>query len=115
MAIDYSQLLVDKNDQKDTVELTVTEETFFNKDVKELTLFYNIVGNARFKLFRNHRFELILAHVTDDWMRQAKLDISNYSAQLEIKITWDTDKDTLSVKGLDDTVFHTVQAVQIDN
>jgi len=38
-----------------------------------------------------------------------------YNEQLAIKITWDSDKDTLSVKGLEDTDFHTVQAIQIDN
>lgn len=115
MATDYSQLLVGKNGQKDTIELTIKEEAFFNKDVKEVTVFYNIVGDARFKLFRNNKFELVLAHVTEDWMRQAKLNISKYNEQLDVKITWDLDKDTLSVKGFNETDYCMVQAIQIDN
>ncbi|MEG6614986.1 hypothetical protein V6C27_00915 [Peptococcaceae bacterium 1198_IL3148] len=115
MLTDYSKLLVDKTDQQGVVEFTIKDEEFFNNDVKEVTLFYSIVGAARFKLFRNHKFELILVHVTDDWMRQAKVDVSPYKDQLDVKITWDDATDTLSIRGLNESDFHTVQAMQIDN
>nr|WP_238480790.1 hypothetical protein [Desulforadius tongensis] len=108
-------MLVGKSDKKGEVEFTIADADLFNKDVKEFTVFYNIVEESRFKLFRNNKFELILVHVTEDWMRQAKIDISKYSGQLAVKITWNVQCDTLSVKGSGEEQYTTVKAVQIDN
>ena len=113
--MDYSKLMLGKSDKAGAVEFTVTSNNIFNKGTKEVTLFYNIVEESRFKLFRNNKFELVLLHVTEDWMRQAKIDISKYSEPLDIKITWDANVDTLAVKGTGETEYQTVQAMQIDN
>ncbi|WP_031515977.1 hypothetical protein [Desulfofalx alkaliphila] len=114
MSLDFSELLVGKNDKVDQVEILVSDESLLNKEVKEVTLFYNIVGEGRFKMFRNNKMELIFVHVTDDWMRQAKINIGDYSGQLNIKATWDNEQDTLSVKAEDGT-HQEVTAIQIDN
>ncbi|MTI81754.1 MAG: hypothetical protein FH758_12925 [Firmicutes bacterium] len=113
--MDYSQLLVGKSDKAGEVEFVVEGPDFFNQDIKEVTLFYNIVEDSRFKLFRNNKQELILVHVTEDWIRQAKLNISKYKEQLNVKITWGSNEDTLAIKGQDEEDFNTVKAVQIDN
>ncbi len=115
MSKDYSQLLIDKSDQEGALEFTVDDAAFFDPDVKEVTLFYNVVGQARFKLFRNNKMELVLVHVTDDWMRQAKIDISKYQKEIRIAITWDKNEDKLAVKGSGESEYYTVKAMQIDN
>lgn len=112
---DFSQLLVGKSDKAGEVEFSVVGGDLYNKEIKEFTVFYNIVEDSRFKLFRNNKFELILVHVTDEWMRQAKIDISGYTQELDIKITWDAQVDSLSIKAQGDSEYQTVKAVQIDN
>ena len=112
---DYSQLMADKNDMQGELEFTADDTELFNREVKEVTLFYNIVGQARFKLFRNKKMELILVHVTDDWIRQAKADIGKYNNKVEVKITWDEKNDTLAVKGSEESEYYIVKAMQIDN
>lgn len=112
---DYSQLMLDKDDTQGALEFTADDAELFNRELKEVTLFYNIVGQARFKLFRNNKMELVLVHVTDDWIRQAKVDIGRYSNEVKVKITWDKKDDTLAVKGGEESEYYTVKAVQIDN
>lgn len=113
--MDYSKLMMGKSDQAGAVEFTVKEQPVFDQAVKEVTLFYNIVEEARFKVFRNNQQEMVLLHVTEDWMRQAKINISKYSKQLAIKITWDANSDTLAIKGDGKTEYQIVTAMQIDN
>ncbi|MCD5405922.1 MAG: hypothetical protein LRZ91_05425 [Desulfotomaculum sp.] len=115
MPRDYSHLMKDKDDKEGCLEFSVSDSDIFNSDIKEVTLFYNIVGNARFKLFRNNKSELVLVHVTDDWMRQAKVDISKYNKNLGIRITWNEKHDILEVKGDGETKYIAIEALQIDN
>jgi len=115
MSLNYSNLMENKSDKEDSVEFSIQDPEIFNPDIKEVTVFYNIVGDARFKLFKNNKSELILVHVTDNWMRQAKIDISKCSRKLDIKITWNKECDVLSVKCDEEQNYNDVKAIQIDN
>lgn len=115
MANNYADLMKEQNDQQGTVEFVVQEKDFFNPDVKEVTLFYSIVGEARFKLFRNPKMELIFVQVTDDWMRQAKVNISDYSEELMVKCTWQQQENTLAIKRPGADQYQVIKAMQIDN
>ncbi|MBO8137600.1 MAG: hypothetical protein H0Z40_05635 [Desulfotomaculum sp.] len=107
--------MVGKSDKAGEVEFTVNDPELFNSDVKDYTLFYNIVENARFKLFRSNKMELVLVHITEDWLRQAKIDISGYSGQITIKVSWTPEEDKLAVKGDGEEEYITAKAVQVDN
>lgn len=98
------------------LEFTIYEQELFNKEVKEFTVFYKIVGESRMKLFRNSRTELIFVRLNDDWMRQAKVDISGWEVPLTIKLAWDNDsEDELTVEKPGQGGCVSVKSVQIDN
>lgn len=115
MANKYADIMQGQSDRQGTVEFTVQEEDFFDPGVKDVTLFYSIVGEARFKLFRNAKMELIFVQVTDDWMRQAKVNIADYRPGLTIKCSWGEQENSLAVKGLEEDQYQVVKAIQIDN
>jgi hypothetical protein len=115
MTKNYADLMKEQNDQQGMVEFAVQEKDFFNPGVKEVTLFYSIVGEARFKLFRNPKMELIFVQVTDDWMRQAKVNIADYNEQLMVKCSWQQHENTLAIKKPEEKQYQVIKAVQIDN
>ena len=98
------------------LEFTIYEEDLFNKEIKEFTVFYKIVGESRMKLFRNSRTELIFVRLNDDWMRQAKVDISGLEVPLTIKLAWDNDsEDELTVEKPGQNGCFSAKSIQIDN
>lgn len=109
-------LITDDMEKQGGIEFSIEEPDFLNKDLKEYTVFYKIVGESRIKLFRNNRMELVFVRLNDDWMRQAKLDITGAALPLEVKLTWDNGSvDELSVRKPGQSDFQRVTAIQIDN
>ncbi len=114
--MDLASSITDDMETQGQLEFTMAEKDFFNKDIKEYTLFYKIVGESRIKLFRNNRMELVFVRLNDDWMRQGKLDVSNASLPLEIKLKWDNDSvDELAIKQAKQDQYQFSTCVQIDN
>lgn len=114
--MDLANIITDDMETQGQLTFTITEEDFFNKEIKEFTLFYKIVGESRIKLFRNNRLELVFVRINDDWMRQGKLDISRASSPLEIKLTWDNQGvDELAMRPDQGEEYQSSISVQIDN
>jgi hypothetical protein len=86
-------------------------------NVREAPILYRLIGESRFRLVRNNKFELIFVHLTEDWMRQAKVDLNgvDLSRGLNIRLTWTEEEDTLAVKGAGEAQYRTAVAVQMDN
>lgn len=93
-----------------------TGSQVFNRDVKEAAVFYKLLGESRFRMVRDASFELVFVHLTEDWMRQAKISLAglNCAKGIAVKLIWDKNRDTLSVKAPDDAAYITAEAVQID-
>jgi len=116
MAENIADKITEEMEKKGSLEFTLHEESLLNKELKEYTIFYKIVGESRLKLFRNARMELVFVRLNDDWMRQAKVDITEFALPLEVKIAWDNEAaDVLSVKKTGQSEYITCQAMQIDN
>ncbi|WP_238442567.1 hypothetical protein [Desulforamulus reducens] len=114
--MDLTSLITDDMETLGHMEFTVTNNDLFNKEIKEFTLFYKIVGESRIKLFRNQRMELIFVRLNDDWMRQGKIDISNATLPLAIQLKWDNKSvDELAVKTPGQQEYQSVTCLQIDN
>ncbi|MFZ5641993.1 MAG: hypothetical protein ACOY46_00215 [Bacillota bacterium] len=106
-----------KNENYGVAELVVEGGSpALDREVKEVPILYNLVGESRFRVVRNNKFELVFVHLTEEWMRQAKVNLKgiDISKGLEVKLTWDEKEDTLSVRGLGGE-YITSAAVQIDN
>ena len=86
-------------------------------NVREAPILYRLIGESRFRLVRNNKFELIFVHLTEDWMRQAKVDLSglDLARGLNVRLTWGEKEDTLSVKAASEAGYSTALAVQMDN
>lgn len=114
--MDLASIITDDMEIRGQLAFTITEEDFLNKEIKEFTLFYKIVGESRLKLFRNNRMELIFVRINDNWMRQSKLDISKASLPLEIKLNWDNQNvDELAMRQDQGDEYQSSISVQIDN
>lgn len=99
------------------VEFFIDNSAVFDKSVKEVPAFYKLLGDSRFRLVRNNNFELVFVHLTEDWMRQAKVDLNGVDCSngIHVQLTWGEERDTLAVKGLNDADYLTSVAMQIDN
>jgi hypothetical protein len=114
--VDLASIITDDMETRGQLTFTITEEDFLNKDIKEFTLFYKIVGESRIKLFRNNRMELVFVRINDDWMRQGKIDISKASLPLEIKLNWDNQNvDELAIRQDQGDKYQSTISLQIDN
>lgn len=111
----YADLMMEQSDRQGRVAFAVQAKDVFDPKVKDVTLFYTIVGGARFKLFRNANMELVFVQVTDDWMRQAKISMGDYRPGLMIQCSWDQSQNTLAVKEPAAKEYQVVKAIQIDN
>lgn len=112
-----ADLLTEDKEIVGNVTFQLTAKNVFDKNVKDVTIFYKLVGDSRFKLFRSNGFELVFVHLTEDWMRQARVDLEgiDYSRGIDVVLAWNEKEDTMSVKGLGDDNYVTVTAMQIDN
>jgi len=112
-----AELLTEDREKAGKIIFQLNDANVFDKKVKDVTIFYKLVGESRFKLFRNNAFELVFVHLTEDWMRQAKLDLAgvNCSSGIDVELAWDEEKDTMSVRGLGEGEFVIVTAMHIDN
>lgn len=106
-----------KDEFADVVEFFVDNGSVFDKSVKEAPVFYKLLGDSRFRLVRNNKFELVFVHLTEDWMRQAKVDLNEVDCSngIYVKLTWGEEQDNLGVKGINDADYQTSVAMQIDN
>lgn len=104
------------SEQEGEVEFFLNDQMVFNKEVKEAPIIYKLLGESRFRLVRNNKFELVFVRLTEDWMRQAKIDLTgiDYSSGINVKFSWGEDVDNLAVKGAGDAGYQSVEAVQID-
>jgi len=112
-----AELLTDDKETTGKITFQLNDVKVFDKNVKDVTVFYKLVGESRFKLFRSSAFELVFVHLTEDWMRQARIDLGgvNCSGGIDVELTWDEKKNTMSVRGLGEAKFVTVTAMHIDN
>lgn len=110
-------LLTGDKEKAGRVSFRLTDSRVFDKEVKDVTIFYKLVGDSRFKLFRSNGFELVFVHLTEDWMRQARVDLEgfDYTGGIDVELAWDEKEDTMSVKGAEEENFVTVTAMQIDS
>ncbi len=117
MVNDIAGLLNEDNELEGKINFQLTDIKIFDKNVKDVTIFYKLVGDSRFKLFRSTGFELVFVHLTEDWVRQARVDLHgiNYEQGIDVVLAWNSREDTMSVKGLHDDKYVTVTAMQIDN
>lgn len=98
------------------IEFSIEQEDLFNSELKELTIFYKIIGASRIKLFRNNRMELVFVRLNDDWMRQAKVNITGLTGPLSLRLSWDNaNVDELAIKEPGKQEYTTARSIQIDN
>lgn len=112
---DAANLLIDE--REGCIEFTVQQKELFDPDTKEYTIIYKLLGDSKFKLFRNNKFELIFVHVNEDWLRQARFDLKNmdHGRDINIKLVWNKDENILGVKGAGESDYTEVKALHIDN
>lgn len=117
MSTEIADLLTEDQEVVGRLNFQLKDTRIFDKNVKDVTIFYKLVGDSRFKFFRSNGFELVFVHLTEDWMRQARFDLSgvDYSGGVDVIITWDEKQDALSVKGINVKDYISVTALQIDN
>lgn len=109
-------LITDDMEKQGSIEFSIEEQDFLNKDLKEYTVFYKIVGESRMKLFRNNRMELVFVRLNDDWMRQAKLDIAGIALPLQVLLKWDNGSaDEILIRKTGQNEFERAVSIQIDN
>lgn len=109
-------LITEDMETQGNIEFAIEDQDFFNPELKEYTVFYKIVGESRIKLFRNNRMELVFVRLNDDWMRQAKLDITGAASPLEVRLKWDNGSvDELFVRKPGQDEFQRTASIQIDN
>lgn len=111
-----TELITDEMEKQGKLEFVIADSKILDQQLKEFTVFYKIVGESRLKLFRNNRMELAFVRLNDDWMRQAKINISGFTLPLEVRLTWDNQTaDQLAVKGTNGDDYKSAQSMQIDN
>ncbi|TYO93358.1 hypothetical protein [Desulfallas thermosapovorans] len=117
MSLDIAGLLTEDMEKAGRISFQLTDQRIFDEKVKDVTVFYTLVGESRFKFFRSNVFELVFVHLTEDWMRQARVDLKNIncSGGVDVLLTWDEKADTLSVRGIGDKDYIVVTAMQIDS
>ncbi|WP_066639544.1 hypothetical protein [Desulfolucanica intricata] len=105
------------NEHEGTIEFFCQDPVVFDETVKEASIFYKLLGEARFRLVRNNKFELVFIHLTEDWMRHAKFNLKeiNYSSGLNIKLSWNKNENLLEVKSPNDKEYRSIKAIQIEN
>jgi hypothetical protein len=56
-------------------------------------------------------------HLTEDWVRQARIDLNsiNCSEGIDVTLAWNETEDIMCVRGLGEEKYITVTAMQIDN
>ena len=115
MDINLAEMITDEHEGM--LEFSCTDPAVLDEAIKEAPVFYKLLGDARFRLVRNNKFELVFVHLTEDWMRHAKINLKeiDYTSGLVIKITWGKEENSLSVKGTNDEKYTTVKAVHMDN
>lgn len=112
-----ANMLTEELETKGKITFQLTDKRVFDRNVKDMTVFYKLVGDSRFKLFRSNGHELVFVHLTEDWMRQSRVDLDSLhcAGGIEVILAWDEEEDTMSVRGIDSDNFVTVTAMQIDN
>ncbi|MFA7467390.1 MAG: hypothetical protein WCY82_03880 [Desulfotomaculaceae bacterium] len=112
-----AELLTEDKETTGKITFQLTEPKVFDKNIKDVTVFYKLVGESRFKFFRSNAFELVFLHLTEDWMRQAKVDLGgvNCLGGIDVELAWDEEKNTMSVRGRGEDKFVTVTALHMDN
>ncbi len=112
-----ADLLTEEIEKAGKIDFLLEEEKIFDKNVKDVTIFYKLVGDSRFKLFRSNDYELVFVHLTEDWMRQAKVDLNalNCEGGLEVVLSWHEKEDVMSVRCAGKEEYVTVTATQIDD
>ncbi|WP_347490328.1 hypothetical protein [Desulfoscipio sp. XC116] len=117
MYADIDGILTEDLEKTGKLNFQLNDAHVFDEQVKDVTIFYKLVGESRFKCFRSNLFELVFVHLTEDWMRQARVDLKsiNCAAGVDVLLAWDENADTLSVKGAQDRDYIVVTAMQIDN
>lgn len=116
---EIADLLHEDNELAGKITFKLEDAQIFDQSVKDVTIFYKLVGDSRFKMHRNDQFELVFLRLTEDWMRQAKLPLRGVACDqgVEVILTWNENVDTLAVRGLGDENcnYLVVRAVQFDD
>jgi hypothetical protein len=117
MVAGIADLLNEDNELAGRINFELKDRQIFDRNIKEVTIFYKLVGDARFKLFRSSGFELVFVHLTEDWVRQARIDLNsiNCSEGIDVTLAWNETEDIMCVRGLGEEKYITVTAMQIDN
>lgn len=104
------------SEQQGEVEFLLNDQTVFNQGVKEVPVFYKLLGESRFRMVRNNNFELVFVHLTEDWMRQAKIDLKQVDCTngLQVRFTWNAEENHLAVRPPQDAEYISIKAQQID-
>ena len=113
---DIGELIQEENSGE--AEFTVESGSpALDGNVKEVPILYRLIGESRFRLVRSNKFELIFVHLTEDWMRQARVDLNglDLTRGLSVRLTWGEKEDALSVKPAGEAEYRTAVAVQMDN
>lgn len=113
---DIGELIQEENSGE--AEFTVESGSpALDGNVKEAPILYRLIGESRFRLVRSNKFELIFVHLTEDWMRQARVDLNglDLTRGLSVRLTWGEKEDALSVKPAGEAEYRTAVAVQMDN
>lgn len=117
MTAGIADLINEDNELAGKINFQLTDRQIFDQNIKETTIFYKLVGDARFKLFRSSGFELVFVHLTEDWLRQAKIGLNGIdcSAGIDVTLSWNETGDVMCVRGIAGEKEVSVTAMQIDN
>jgi len=113
---EIADLLTEDLEKSGEISFELNDEKIFDAGVKDVTVFYKLLGDSRFKFFRSNDFKLIFLRLTEDWMRQAKIDLNELGCSGTVKVTlsWGEKEDTIAVR-CPGGVTHTAVALQIDD
>ncbi|WP_027364477.1 hypothetical protein [Desulfotruncus alcoholivorax] len=117
MSGEIADLLTESMEKAGKVCFELNDEKIFDANVKDVTVFYKLLGESRFKFFRSNDFKLVFVRLTEDWMRQAKIDLGDLGCSggpIEVTLNWGEKEDTISVR-CPGGVIRTATAMHIDN
>ncbi|SFG65776.1 hypothetical protein SAMN05660649_02325 [Desulfotomaculum arcticum] len=117
MSGEIADLLKEGMEKTGEISFELNDGKILDADVKDVTVFYKLLGESRFKFFRSNDFKLVFVHLTEDWMRQAKIDLKDLNCSdipIEVTIAWGEKEDTMSVRCPGGINFSTT-AMHIDN
>lgn len=117
MSGEIADLLTEDLEITGEISLELKDEKIFDANIKDVTVFYKLLGDSRFKFFRSNDFKLVFVHLTEDWMRQAKIDLNDLGCSggpIEVTISWGEKEDTMSAR-CPGGVSYTTTAMHIDN